>query len=98
MTLQLDGWLAGRPYAVDRDPETGEALRYICLDCDGEIEADPDVFERHHCENYRDRSLDITPAAEALAEDEEIDLTSVEGSGKDGRITKADVASASQEE
>ena len=55
MTVTREGWLDGRPFSVDRDPETGESLRFICLDCDAEIEAVAATFERHDCETYEER-------------------------------------------
>ena len=36
--------------------------------------------------------VDATDEAKALAKEEEIDLSSVEGSGKNGRILKSDVS------
>lgn len=41
--------------------------------------------------------VDITDAARALAEEHEIDVTAIEGTGKDGRILKADVQQAIDE-
>ncbi len=38
--------------------------------------------------------VDATSGATELAEEEGIDLASIEGSGKDGRVTKADVEDA----
>lgn len=38
--------------------------------------------------------IDVTPAAAKLAEEEGIDLTTLEGTGKDGRILKGDVQDA----
>lgn len=38
--------------------------------------------------------IDVTPAAEKLAEEEGIDLAALEGTGKDGRILKSDVQDA----
>ncbi|MFW6084738.1 MAG: 50S ribosomal protein L21 [Gemmatimonadota bacterium] len=38
--------------------------------------------------------IDVTPAAAELAEEEGIDLTALEGTGKDGRILKGDVQDA----
>lgn len=40
---------------------------------------------------------DATPAAEALAAEEDIDLEEVKGSGEDGRILKSDVEAAVEE-
>ena len=41
--------------------------------------------------------VEATPAAEELAEEKDVDLSQVEGTGKDGKITKSDVASAASE-
>ena len=38
--------------------------------------------------------IDVTPAAAELAEEEGIDLATLEGTGKDGRILKSDVQNA----
>lgn len=99
MTLIRDGWLDGRPYAAPEDPDTGETLYLVCLKCEAEIEADPDVFMAHECENYREGpELKVTSAAEALADEEGVDLSEIEGSGSDGRITKADVEASVEED
>jgi len=42
--------------------------------------------------------LDITPAALELAEEHGLDLTQIEGTGKDGRILKSDVDKAIKEQ
>lgn len=42
-------------------------------------------------------AVDATPAAVELAQDEGIDLASIEGSGKEGRILKSDVEAAIRE-
>lgn len=39
----------------------------------------------------QDPDVDATPAAEAEARKSDVDLSKVEGTGKDGRVTKADV-------
>lgn len=44
-----------------------------------------------------DESVEATPAAEELAAEKGIDLSSVEGSGADGKVTKADVEAAADE-
>lgn len=38
--------------------------------------------------------LEVTPAAQQLAEEQGVDLPAVEGSGAEGRVTKADVEQA----
>jgi pyruvate/2-oxoglutarate dehydrogenase complex dihydrolipoamide acyltransferase (E2) component len=58
-------------------------------------EFDPEEHERYDPEGGAAPSeTDATDAARALADEEAIDLTALEGSGKDGRITKADVKDA----
>lgn len=94
MTLARDGWIDGRGYYVVRDRETGESEKYICEGCGGELEADPDVFAAHDCENYRDRiprTVEATDAAIRLARERGVTLSEVEGTGADGKIIKADV-------
>lgn len=92
MTLVRDGWIDGRGYYVARDPDTGEALKYICEDCGAELAADPDIFDDHLCENFRDGpTFAVTDAAADLAQEKEIDLSDVEGTGTDGRILKSDI-------
>lgn len=96
MTLVRDGWINGRGCYVVFDADTGEPVKYVCELCEGEMEADVDVFSAHNCENYRSRkseSVDATPAAIDLARDKGVTLSSIEGSGKDGRVTKSDVES-----
>jgi pyruvate/2-oxoglutarate dehydrogenase complex dihydrolipoamide acyltransferase (E2) component len=56
-------------------------------------EFDPDEHERFD-PNAKLAEVDVTSGAEELAEAEGVDLSALEGSGKDGRITKADVKSA----
>lgn len=41
--------------------------------------------------------IDITPAAAELAEEHDLELTSIDGTGKDGRILKSDVQGAIKE-
>ena len=48
---------------------------------------DPDAAEE----------IDVTSAAEDLAEEHDLDLAAIEGTGKDGRILKSDVAEAVEE-
>ena len=58
-------------------------------------EFDPEKHERYDPdEDSASGEVDATDAARALADEEDIDLTGLEGSGKDGRITKADVKDA----
>jgi len=45
-------------------------------------------------EEAAEEEIDATPAAEALAAEEGIDLADVEGSGEEGRILKSDVEAA----
>ena len=55
------------------------------------------IKERHYTENdnyYED--LETTGAAAELATELGVDLSTVEGTGKGGRITKADVEAAAE--
>lgn len=56
-------------------------------------EFDPEEHEPYDPseEGSSSEEVDATDGARALADEEDIDLTALEGSGKDGRITKADV-------
>lgn len=92
MTLVRDGWIDGRPYAVV--PQRGEPEKYVCLDCEGELPPDADVFEGHHCANFENTELttvDATEAAIELARERGVTLSELEGTGTDGRILKSDV-------
>lgn len=51
------------------------------------------VYERVHGAHYYE-DIDTTGAAAELAADLGIDLSTVEGTGKGGKITKADVEKA----
>lgn len=58
-------------------------------------EFDPEEHERYDPDGGSAPSeIDATDGARTLADEEDIDLTVLEGSGKDGRITKADVKDA----
>ena len=70
MTLRPAGKIEGRPYAVRRDPDTDEALAYVCLDCTQETKPGRGPFERHKCRKPRAESAatEITPATEVKDE------------------------------
>ena len=59
----------------------------------GESAGDP-VMRRHYTENDEQEDLATTGAAADLAAELGVDLSTVEGTGKGGRITKADVEAA----
>lgn len=46
--------------------------------------------------DYEAGAVDATPAAEELASKEGVDLTQVEGTGAEGRVTKSDVEDSTQ--
>jgi hypothetical protein len=70
MTLRPAGTIAGRPYAVRRDPGTDEALAYVCLDCTQETKPGREQFERHKCRKPRADSAaaETIPATEVKDE------------------------------
>lgn len=49
MTLQREGWIDDRPYAVIRDPDTGASEKFVCLKCGLETIPDADAFGDHLC-------------------------------------------------
>ena len=57
---------------------------------DAGAEAEQKVVDEA-AEESADTTTDATPAAEALAAEEGVDLSEVEGTGKDGKVTKPDV-------
>lgn len=59
-----------------------------------EFEAQKEALE--HPEDAEEPEVDATPAAAELAEEKGVDLTEVEGTGKDGRVTKPDVEKAAE--
>lgn len=58
-------------------------------------ESESDAEARKSTED-KGAEVDATPAAEALAEEKGVDLSEVDGSGKDGTVTKADVEAAAE--
>lgn len=94
MTLVRDGWIDGRGCYVLRDAESGEPVKYMCENCGGEMQPDPDVFAAHNCENYREReheNVDATPEAMERARELGVTLAKIEGTGQDGRVLVSDV-------
>ena len=57
-----------------------------------------DAFDPNEHERYEAGTPDPTDGAKSLAEEEDIDLSEVEGSGKKGRVTKADVDALVEDE
>jgi pyruvate/2-oxoglutarate dehydrogenase complex dihydrolipoamide acyltransferase (E2) component len=53
------------------------------------------VYSRVHGAHYYE-DIETTGAAAELAQELGVDLSTVEGTGKDGRITKADVEAAAK--
>lgn len=60
-------------------------------------EGEPEVAREDEQESESDE-FDATEAAVALAEEADVDLSEVEGSGKDGRVVKSDVEAALAED
>jgi pyruvate/2-oxoglutarate dehydrogenase complex dihydrolipoamide acyltransferase (E2) component len=59
----------------------------------GENSGGDPMFERTYGERYYE-DIDTTGAAAELAAELGVDLATIEGTGKDGRVTKADVEKA----
>jgi large subunit ribosomal protein L21 len=102
--IDLDGVAA--PSADDADVEAEEAPEEVeaAVEVEEEAaaEAEEEVVEEaadEAVEEDQDEApeIDITPAAAELAEEHDLDLTSIEGTGKDGRILKSDVQGAIKE-
>ena len=60
-----------------------------------EATAEVDQEQLNREANASGGTVDATPAAEDAAKDAGVDLAEVEGTGKDGKITKSDVENAS---
>lgn len=73
---------AAEPEAVEEEAVEEEA------DEEPEADAEPDA----------EAEVDITNAARELAEEHDLDLSAIEGTGKDGRILKGDVQKAIKEQ
>ncbi len=82
--LDLDGATAPAPEERSEEPEAEEAPEPTAAEPEVEAPAAPEAEEE----------IDVTGAAEELADEHGIDLTTVEGTGKDGRILKSDVQEA----
>lgn len=74
--------------ARDEDLATADDAEHVAEAREAGIEAAAESTERPEVE--------ATPAAEALAEEKGVDLAEVEGTGKDGRVTKPDVEKAAE--
>lgn len=78
--------------------ETGEIMEDLAdheLEVlEGRIEPVPDFDED---EEPEEPTLEVTPAAEELAEEYGIDVDEIEGSGKQGRVLKGDVEDVLEE-
>lgn len=48
MTLQREGWIDDRPFAVVRDDD-GTEVAFVCLKCRTETVPDPRAFAAHRC-------------------------------------------------
>jgi pyruvate/2-oxoglutarate dehydrogenase complex dihydrolipoamide acyltransferase (E2) component len=57
----------------------------------------PGYQQQINADGTRDGAVDATPAAEEAAAQHDVDLADVEGTGKDGRVTKPDVEAAVEE-
>lgn len=81
---------------------TGEEGRILKSDVQDVVDdrggdAEPDEEEDGGAEGGTPPDVDITAAAEELAAEHDVDVTAIEGTGKDGRILKSDVEAAIEE-
>ena len=76
---------AAKPVAAAPEPEAKAAP---------EPEAAPEAEAAPEPEAVEPTPVDITPVARKLAEEHGLDLSAIEGTGKDGRILKSDVDKA----
>lgn len=83
--------MAEIPTVKVKDPATGDFIVINESDYDESVH---ELYAGETAPKPRAAEVDATDAARELAEDEGIDLATVEGSGKDGRITKGDVEAA----
>ena len=80
--------------ARDEDLATADDDEHVAEAREAGLEA-RDEAQAEQTEEAQD-AVDATPAAQAAAEEKGVDLTEVEGTGKDGRVTKADVEKAAE--
>lgn len=89
---------AKKAEAKEPEPEEPETVEEPAAEAP-EAEATTDAPEAEAAtEAPAEDEIDITPAALELAEEHGLDLTQIEGTGKDGRILKGDVDKAIKEE
>ena len=79
-------------------PKADFSTEFVCIPAE---EFDPEEHERYDPseegsspEEVGATEVDATDGARTLADEEDVNLTALEGSGKDGRIIKADVKDA----
>ena len=93
----------------ERDPDNAEEDSDEEKKSEDVAEEDPEAEEAkdsEHVDLEPGESVEVeakeapeaTPAAEELAKEKEVDLSQVEGSGKDGKIIKSDVEAVASEE
>lgn len=82
MTLDLEARVQAIENAFGIDHRTA-------AEKDEQAKADAAIDAAQYAESV---GIEATPAAKELAEEQGVDLTSVEGSGAGGKITKSDVA------
>ena len=95
--LDLEGATAPAPSPAEPEiePEGAEEEAAVATEEPeaAELEA-PAAAEPEEAEPEAAEEIDITGAAEELAEEHGLDLSTIEGTGKDGRILKSDVQEA----
>lgn len=91
---------AKKAEAKEPEPEEPETVEEPVAEAEApEAEAATEAREAEvTSEAPAEDEIDITPAALELAEEHDLDLTRVEGTGKDGRILKGDVDKAIKEQ
>lgn len=97
--LRADALPEGHPAAISEDYGEGydHTLKGAATVRQSPLSSD---LERHSVGDFTDEELDVknadvdaTDGARELARGEKVDLSEVEGTGEDGRVTKADVES-----
>lgn len=98
--VEVDLEDATAPAPAEREPEPAPELAPEAPEAEAEaVEAEEEARAAAEAEPEPEAAeeIDITSAAEELAGEHALDLTGIEGTGKDGRILKSDVQEAVRE-